>query len=772
MKNPCPSPIRWQSLLDGTIEDAQHSALTEHLETCAGCRELLDRLAGQGTTTLAFMDELPPAGQVPAELARVLAELKRQSPVAGAARWDIRPFLKPAIRPDALGCFGGYEIRSVIAQGGMGVVLEAHDPALDRIVAIKVLAPALATRDDYRERFVREARAAAALEHDHIVVIHAVGEEAGLPYIVMQRLAGPSLHEYLARSGPLPPDSVIRVGQQIAAALQAAHAAGLVHRDIKPANVLCEDGLARVRVTDFGLVHSVNQPVSADGRVIAGTPQFMSPEQAAAEPVTTASDLFSLGATLFALATGRPPFEGSNLGAMLERIRAGNVTPISGQRTDRPVRLWRLIRALMAREPEARPTAAQAAEQLASMARPAKRTALIWTGFFLLGAIVLFLLNRPPGRESDGVVPGPMRFTIESTGANFESLAACVMAAESGDIIEVSGEEQLEVEPLQIRGKALRIRAIPPARPELIGLDRNQPLIDTDSSLVLEGITLEHRIAEMLAPPLIRITNGTLRLAYCRLMKTSLVARMAADRVFCIEAFDSPRVELYHCEVVPFERSVGGVFARFQREINPAATHAGVLGVEHSLMTGLEAFELENETSRPVQVELARSIFINRVMVRLDDRVPANLLSVTASDCVFDVDSLLFGATPDPADFGRQFQWVGSSNRFSVRLGFVTMPRQGRPSPMPGYPVTISRWTELEQVTETGSRSAELHLWDGLLEGGAQANTIRADRVVLPPTLELENAPDLGRIGPGAPYAEWRRSAAYRDWEDRPADQE
>jgi hypothetical protein len=462
VKNPCPSPDRWQSLLDGTIEDAHHRGLTEHLETCAGCRELLDRLAGQGTTTLAFMEELPP-NQVPAELARVLAELKRQSPVARAGRWDIRPFLKPATRPDALGCFGDYEILSVIAQGGMGVVLEAHDPALDRIVAIKVLAPDLAGKEVYRDRFVREARAAAALQHDHIVVIHAVGEEAGLPYIVMQRLAGPSLHDYLARSGPLPP----------------------------------------------------------------------------------ASDIFSLGATLFAL---------------------------------------------------------------------------------------------------------------------------------------------------------------------------------------------------------------------------------AADRIFCIEAFDSPRVELFHCEVVPFERAVGGVFARFKRELNTAAPHVGVLNVEHSLMTGIEAFELENETSRPVQLELARSIFVNRVMVRLDDRVPPNLLSVTASHCVFDVESLLFGATPDPADFGRQFLWVGSNNRFSVRLGFVTMPRQGRPSPMPGYPVAISRWAELEQVTEMGSRSAELHLWDGLLEGGAQANAIRADRVVLSPRLELEDASDLGRIGPGAPYAEWRRSAAYREWEDRLAE--
>jgi hypothetical protein len=715
-------------------------------------------------TSFAFATETPLPGKAATELARILGELKDR-PCAGVQpSWDIRPYLEPAGHAGSMGFFAGYEILEVIAHGGMGIVLEARDPALDRLVAIKVLAPALAGKESYRQRFVREARAAAALQHDHIVVIHAVGEKDGLPFIVMQRLAGPSLEEHLARSGPMAHAALIRVGQQIASALRAAHDAGLVHRDIKPANVLMEDGLARVRITDFGLVHSVSRPMVDDGCLFAGTPQFTSPEQAAGEPVTPASDLFSFGATLYALATGRPPFEASSLGDLLKKIRSEVAPSVETQRPDLPMALCRLIRRLMAGEAQARPTAREAAEQLAALAQPVKRMVRFWVAFGTL-AILLLIVSGLLWRKAGDVAPRPVRFTIESSGASFDSLAACVAAADSGDTIEVSGEQPLTLEPVRVRGKALRIRAAPTARPELIGTNRHEPLLDTDAPLVLEGITLEHRIVELSAPPLIRVTNAPLQLAFCRLLKASLVPRMAADRVFCIEAFDSPRIELYHCEVVPLERAVGGVFGRFRRDTRPDEPEVSVIRVEHSLMTGIEAFELENETPEPVHVELTRSIFVNRVMLRLDDLVPANLLRVKASDSVFDVESLLFGATIAPNEFQRQFQWLGSGNRFSVRIGFVVMPHGGRPASMPGYPVTAARWAEFEQVIETGSRAADLDLWNDLLEAGAQPENIRADRVVLPPTLELENAPDLTRIGPGAPYAEWRRSAAYREWE-------
>src|SRR5262249_27311060 len=160
---------------------------------------------------------------------------------------------RPAERPDALGRLGEYDVLEVVGQGGFGVVLKAYEPALHRLVAIKVLAPALAGSATARKRFTREAKAAAAVCHDHVVAVHAVHEtDGGLPYLVMQYVPGQSLQERLAREGPQEVAEVVRIGMQAAAGLAAAHAQGLIHRDIKPANLLLEDGLARVKITDFG----------------------------------------------------------------------------------------------------------------------------------------------------------------------------------------------------------------------------------------------------------------------------------------------------------------------------------------------------------------------------------------------------------------------------------------------------------------------------------------------------------------------------------------
>ena len=149
-------------------------------------------------------------------------------------------FLHPADRPDLLGTLGEYEVQEVIGQGGMGVVLKAFEPALHRLVAIKVLAPALAGSATARRRFTREAQAAAAVCHEHVVAVHGVHEADGLPYLVMQYVAGESLQDRLDRTGPLEVVEVVRIGMQTAAGLAAAHAQGLIHRDVKPANLLLE----------------------------------------------------------------------------------------------------------------------------------------------------------------------------------------------------------------------------------------------------------------------------------------------------------------------------------------------------------------------------------------------------------------------------------------------------------------------------------------------------------------------------------------------------
>ena len=184
--------------------------------------------------------------------------------------------------------------------------------ALDRVVALKVLRPALAHGRD-RIRFVREARAAAQVRHDHVVEVHAVVNPAdGLPYIVMEYLAGPTLAQAIERAGRLGPREAASVALQVAEGLAAAHAAGLVHRDIKPSNVMLDPAKGRTKITDFGLARRAGESsdVTQEGSAV-GTPAYMSPEQARGEAVDARSDVYSLGATLYEAMTGEPPFRGT-----------------------------------------------------------------------------------------------------------------------------------------------------------------------------------------------------------------------------------------------------------------------------------------------------------------------------------------------------------------------------------------------------------------------------------------------------------------------------
>ena len=195
----------------------------------------------------------------------------------------------------------------MVGRGGMGTVFRAFDERLHRVVAIKVMAAGLAATATARQRFTREARAAAAVCHEHVVTIHAVEEEHRPPFLVMQYVEGASVQEKLNRWGALPTTEILRIGMQAASGLAAAHAHGLVHRDIKPANILLEGNVERVKITDFGLARAADDASLSQSGVIAGTPLYMSPEQAEGARIDHRSDLFSLGSVLYAACTGRAP---------------------------------------------------------------------------------------------------------------------------------------------------------------------------------------------------------------------------------------------------------------------------------------------------------------------------------------------------------------------------------------------------------------------------------------------------------------------------------
>jgi uncharacterized protein (TIGR03067 family) len=328
-------------------------------EACAGdetLRAQVEALLHHDADAGSFLDKRPDE----------LLAADATQPVDGGDQPDDswRELLEPIDLPDRIGRLGQYEVIELVGRGGMGVVLRAFDPKLNRIVAVKLLAPELAANALSVQRFMREARAAAAVSHDHVVAIYAIDDDARPPLIVMEYIDGQSLQQKIDSTGALDVKSILRVGMQAAAGLSAAHRQGLVHRDIKPANILLENGIEKVKLTDFGLARAVDDISMTRTGQITGTPQYMSPEQAQGQRVDHRTDLFSLGCVLYAMCTGRAAFRADSAVAVMHRIVHDTPRPVREVNEEIPDRLCDIIDKLLAKNPEDR---FESAEEVAEL---------------------------------------------------------------------------------------------------------------------------------------------------------------------------------------------------------------------------------------------------------------------------------------------------------------------------------------------------------------------------------------------------------------------
>ncbi len=286
---------------------------------------------------------------------------------------------------------GRYRIERLLGGGGMAVVYCAHDEELGRTVAVKLLAEHLAEDEEFRERFLREAQIVARLAHPNVVAVYDAGEDDGRPYIVMEVVEGETLAAVLARAGRLPAQQVAELGLQAAAGLAHAHAHGLVHRDVKPQNLLIRsDGV--LKVADFGIARAAAAATSrlTQAGTILGTAEYLAPEQARGDDVTSAADVYSLGAVLYQALTGRTPYQADTLIQLLTAQQQGPVTPPSELVEGIPVALEETIMRCLARNPAYRPaSAAEVGRLLAGelehaptrpLGRPTATTGLLPTG--------------------------------------------------------------------------------------------------------------------------------------------------------------------------------------------------------------------------------------------------------------------------------------------------------------------------------------------------------------------------------------------------------
>jgi Tol biopolymer transport system component len=386
--SPCPDRLRLQGLLETSIPEAEQADLVGHLDSCTDCQHSLEEMAAgsswPGAARAADTPQPPSDSAYWVALRKVENQALARTEITSAPEEADGPdaaapvsldFLNPSDRPGSLGRLGDFEVEKVIGRGGMGMVLRAFDPCLQRTVALKVLDPQLAGNETAHKRFCREARAAAAVSHENVVAIYQVDEDeaAGLPFLVMQLVNGNSLQDRLDQEGPLPLKEILWVGLQAAGGLAAAHAKGLIHRDIKPANILLEEGDAvgprkpHVKITDFGLARAVEDVKLTQTGLVAGTPLYMAPEQARGEPVDHRADLFGLGCVLYACCTGRPPFGGSTPFLVLKSVTEEAPRPVQEINPRIPDYLADLIDRLLAKKPDDR---VQSAREVAAVLGP------------------------------------------------------------------------------------------------------------------------------------------------------------------------------------------------------------------------------------------------------------------------------------------------------------------------------------------------------------------------------------------------------------------
>lgn len=491
MSAQCPTPEQLEQFVLGKLLEPELARVAGHAERCVSCQAALATLDEQQDELLARLRRRPGklSGTEPdrandVDLRTVEAEAETVATtisesqdrmnrllgrLEGLSGQDHSPpsgdwmeWARSVFGPSSLDepvRVGSYRLERVLGVGGMGIVFDAYDERLDRRVAWKVMRPEIAAEVRVHDRFLVESRAMAAVVHERVVKVFQIGEASGLPFVAMEFLQGESLAQRMRRGPAFTVSEAVLIGHQIAEGLSAAHQRGLIHRDVKPENVfLVESRVERretsvpdksersgasdsrlstlnsrlsVKLLDFGLAyHASGASVTAERGWVLGTPAYMSPEQAQAQPVDERSDLFSLGCVLYRMLAGRLPFDGSTPRALLAARLLQSPMSLQLLAPLVPQELTTLIDQLLAKDPQRRPASArEIVERLAPLLPPVSRPSLSrWTcqvGVALVvGALALVIglsrghwtgLSRPTHEPSDT--------TVTSSAANLETEA-------------------------------------------------------------------------------------------------------------------------------------------------------------------------------------------------------------------------------------------------------------------------------------------------------------------------------------------------------------
>jgi serine/threonine-protein kinase len=807
---PCPPESRLRTTLEeGAAEDP---ALQAHIEGCAPCRELLERLAwgsewSPGPAALSSIEAVPPGVRKVIEESRAATGEADPAALAAAAS-TVLERLSPPNRAEALGRLGRYEVFSVIGRGGMGVVLGAWDEALGCNVAVKVLSPLLAAHERAKQRFAREARAAAAIRHANVVTVYNVGEENGLLYMVMDLVRGDSVEDRLRRTGSFTAAAVQRLGLEVARGLAAAHERGVLHRDIKPGNILLESDSDQARIVDFGVARCADDPSITGAGECIGTPQYMAPEQCLGREVDLRADLFSLGCVLYAASAGVSPFAAEGSVAVIRKVCDAEPRPLGEIRPDLPQWIVEAIHRLLGKDPGERFATAQEvaavfeagvlqpstpAEDLARSRRRRKGLAAAVAAAALVSVALLLApwagdRSAEDSRSSEAVEAArelaALAFTVlGAAGAVVErhaTLAEAVARASPGSTIEIAADGPFVVEPIVVRGKPLAIRAASGVRARITLVAGEGSLIDTDADLVLEGLDLgqeppppdtveTERVGQ--PPGIVRVADASLRAANLR-----VICQYAARPL--VSLVDPRLAVLRNCELYGRSAAIH-VSARTRPEASPEEPRYSIL-VENCVFWGGVAVSLDRGDHGGGLLQLRRNTWRGKWVLQADSfSRSATPFRVEAEGNIFGVDCVVKLMRPlrkEAARLRETLRWLDSDNLYDCD----TFVGAGGP----GKAVISAQVSRLDDWKR---------LWQS--QGGAVAGTVRlrgagpgATLAKLEPAsfaveeIKLRSAPggaaeahpgaaelatggaDVTIVGPGAGYARWRSSPQYAEW--------
>ncbi len=795
----------------------EHSRLLEHLDGCSKCQDQLAVLAGDSSwiedlqlnhTASNDPDKTKSAAHE-TELANLMNRMSARTATAATTAgknqglsFNSLPFTQQLVAGRR---FGPYEIQSKLGAGGMSVVFTAYDHVLDRQVAVKFLSAELENSKTARQRFLREAKSAAAVENDFIVPIYSADEVDGYPFLVMSLIDGQSLQQRIDATTPLSIEQTVRIGIQITKGLEAFHSRGLVHRDLKPSNILLQKLDNRVRITDFGLAKCTDDSQLTKSGTVLGTPNYMSPEQAMGQRVDFRSDIYGLGAVLYTCITGRAPFEGPTSLQILNQLRERPPHAILELKPETPQWLVEIIEKLMAREPDSRYQTAS--EILDALSQPShktdppspaallpKRLSLIAICTLMLMIIASYLLwpdtlarmlvgtspNPIPDSGNSAVDHADFRITIKTGDLvrTFPTLRDAVAEAKNGGIIEIQGDGTHEIKSaIKTDGKQLTIRSLPGSAPILA--IRNSETVSgvvTDTDLVVEGLTfrvISQNTANVARGPkrkAIHCVSGNLHISNCRFE----VINSRSDSLHCITVSKANQCEIRNSE--------------FYSGLSNTALDISMIPetdllVDNNLFASgaaIEiAFPLRHAPEAAPRVQIDRNIFsaVSGLRIKLPPQRAHPLprpVPVTAEGNVWDADFLLTlapqpikenQARPDLSQraIEQMMQWHSKETRFRLRQAYVGVSLPNQKIRAMRSLSTLDQWNTFWRLPESSSVQIPTHSRNtGLLSRDFSTLGPQDFKSLLTGQFHerhrLTTGTQLEFIGPGSEYTNWIQS--------------